>query len=144
MQYYKYIHEIELLQGVNFKEYENFSEKNFIIAEKIYYYLKKEPIVIRHPSSGFEYEIKTTDSTIQPHVEYAFINSCQDTICMLNGKTFTIPYIRSIYKKSLLKTKKKDNNGNYILLFVDNAKEHIIYLTDQPTKISTKEGDVDL
>ena len=103
LQYYKYIHEIELIQGVSFKEYENFSEKNFIIAEKIYYYLKKKPIVIRHPSHGFEYEIKTTDSTIQPYGEYALIDSFQDTICVLNGKTFTIPYIKSIYKQSLLK-----------------------------------------
>lgn len=144
LQYYKYIHEIELLQGVNFKEYENFSEKNFIIAEKIYYYLKKEPMVIRHPSHGFEYEIKTTDSTIQPHGEYALIDSFQDTICVLNGKTFTIPYIKSIYKQSLLKSKRTDENGNYILRFVDHAKEHTIHLTDMPIEIKTKEGVVNL
>ena len=145
LQYYKYIQEIELIQGICFREYENFTEKNFCIAERVFHYLKKQPILIPHPSKGFEYEIKTTDTTIEKQTEYAFIESFQDTIFILNGKTYTIPYIQFIYKQSKLKYKKQDEKGNnYILRFVDTAKEHIMHLTDTPIHIKTKEGGVDL
>lgn len=54
--------------GCCFNEYENFSADNLFAAEIVYHYLKKEPLIIRHSSKGFEYKIKVSETTINPEV----------------------------------------------------------------------------
>lgn len=146
LQYYKYIREIELLMGCCFNEYENFSADNLFAAEIVYHYLKKEPLIIRHSSKGFEYKIEVPEITINPDVkkEFAFIESIQNVSCVLNGKEFKIPCMQRMYQKSILKNIKKNKNGNIVLQFIDKAKEHRIQLTDKPLQIETEEGIVEV
>ena len=120
LQYYKYIREIELLMGCCFNEYENFSADNLFAAEIVYHYLKKEPLIIRHSSKGFEYKIEVSETTINPEVkkEFAFIESVQNVRCVLNGKEFKIPHMQRMYQRSILKSIKKNENSNIILQFI--------------------------
>lgn len=146
LQYYKYIREIELLMGCCFNEYENFSADNLFAAEIVYHYLKKEPLIIRHSSKGFEYKIEVSETTINPEVkkEFAFIESVQNVRCVLNGKEFKIPHMQRMYQRSILKSIKKNENSNIVLQFIDKAKEHRIQLTDKPLQIETEEGIVEV
>jgi hypothetical protein len=146
LQYYKYIREIELLMGCCFNEYENFSADNLFAAEIVYHYLKKEPLIIRHSSKGFEYKIEVPEITINPDVkkEFAFIESIQNVSCVLNGKEFKIPCMQRMYQKSILKSIKKNEKGNIVLQLIDKAKEHRIQLTDKPLQIETEEGIVEV
>ena len=146
LQYYKYIREIELLMGCCFNEYENFSDDNLFAAEIVYHYLKKEPLIIRHSSKGFEYKIEVSETTINPEVkkEFAFIESVQNVRCVLNGKEFKIPHMQRIYQRSILESIKKNKNSNIVLQFIDKAKEHRIQLTDKPLQIETEEGIVEV
>ena len=147
LQYYKYIQEIEFLMGTCFAEYQNFTEERLKAAEIIYHYLKKEPIIVRHASKGFEYELKTTSPSFNSRdkkEELVFIESYSNICYSLNGKVFTIPYMQIIYKQSILKSVKKDPNGVYIACLVDKAKDHRIQLTDHSIQVKTSEGIVDL
>lgn len=147
LQYYKYIQEIELLRGKCFSIYHNYSNENYDAAEMIYYYLKKTPMIVRHPSKkGFEYKIKTTDNTIRPDEkkELLFLESYQDITYQLNGVEVTIPHIQLIHKQCILKGRKKDSNGNIELTFIDKAKEHIVQLSDKPIQVKTDEGIIDV
>ena len=60
------------------------------------------------------------------------MESVDNVCCSLNGEEFKIPYMQRIYEQSILKSKKKDDRGFYILKFIDKAKEHTILLTDTP------------
>ena len=146
LQYYKYIREIELLMGCCFNEYENFSADNLFAAEIVYHYLKKEPLIIRHSSKGFEYKIEVQETTIKPDIkkEFAFIESVQNVRCVLNGKEFKIPHMQRMYQRSILKSIKKNENSNIVLQFIDKAKEHRIQFADKPLQIETEEGIVEV
>ena len=144
--FYKYIHEIELLMQSCFNEYENFSNDNLFAAEIVYYYLKKEPLIIRHPLKGFVHEVEVSSTTIKPDPvkEFAYIQSVQDVHCELNGKEFKIPHMQQLYQQSILKSMKRNDKGNIILQFIDKAKEHRIQVTDEPLQIETTEGVIDI
>lgn len=144
--FYKYIHGIELLLQSCFNEYENFSNDNLFAAEIIYFYLKKEPLIIRHPLKGFTHEVEVASATIKPNPnkEFAYIQSVQDVCCELNGKEFKIPHMQQLYQQSVLKSMRRNDKGNIILQFIDKAKEHRIQLTDKPLQIETEEGIVEL
>ena len=144
--FYRYIHEIELLMQSCFNEYENFSHDNLFAAEIVYYYLKKEPLIIRHPFKGFMYEVEVASTTIKPNSnkEFAYIQSVQDVRCELNGKEFKIPYMQQMYQQSILKSMRRNDKGNIVLQFLDKAKEHRIQLTDKPLQIETEEGIVEV
>lgn len=134
LRYYKYIKAIESIRGCHFDEYDKFTEENLFIAEIIYHYLKKEPLKIRHPYRGFEYEVLVTDifREFDKKQKSKIMESVDNVCCSLNGEEFRIPYMQRIYEQSILKSKKKDERGFYILKFIDKAKEHTILLTDTP------------
>ena len=131
---YKYIQDIESIRGCNFKEYEKFTDDNLFVAEILYHYLNKEPIIVRHPSKGFEYAVQVSEIVSQSDLKHKTqIMESVDNVCgSLNGVEFKIPYMQRIYKQSILKSIKKDDRGFYVLRFVDKAKEHTILLTDVP------------
>lgn len=146
LQYYKYIQEIEILRERSFNVYHNFSNKNYNAAEMIYYYLKKTPMRVPHPKKGFVYEVKTTDKNIKPddNKELLFIESYQNITYRINDVNVTVPHIQLIFKQSIYKRRKKDVDGNWVLTFVDKAKEHTIQLSDKPMQIKTDEGIIDV
>ena len=142
LQYYKYIQDIESIRGCNFKEYEKFTDDNLFVAEILYHYLNKEPIIVRHPSKGFEYTVQVSEIVSQSDLKHKTqIMESVDNVCgSLNGVEFKIPYMQRIYKQSILKSIKKDDRGFYVLRFVDKAKEHTILLTDVPLYNETERG----
>ena len=142
LQYYKYIQDVELIRGSRFNEYEKFTEDNLFVAEIFYHYLKKEPLVVRHLSKGFAYEIQVSDISIQPDMkrETQIMESVENVCGSLNGVEFNIPYMQRIYKQSILKSITRNNSGFYILKFLDTAKEHTIMLTDTPIYHETGEN----
>lgn len=142
LQYYKYIQDIESIRGCNFKEYEKFTDDNLFVAEILYHYLNKEPIIVRHPSKGFEYAVQVSEIVSQSDLKHKTqIMESVDNVCgSLNGVEFKIPYMQRIYKQSILKSIKKDDRGLYVLRFVDKAKEHTILLTDVPLYNETERG----
>jgi hypothetical protein len=142
LQYYKYIQDIESIRGCNFKEYEKFTDDNLFVAEILYHYLNKEPIIVRHPSKGFEYAVPVSEIVSQSNLKHKTqIMESVDNVCgSLNGVKFKIPYMQRIYKQSILKSIKKDDRGFYVLRFVDKAKEHTILLTDVPLYNETERG----
>lgn len=146
LQYYKYIQGIEILTGACFQEYEKYSNDNLFAAQIVYHYLKKEQLIIHHPSRGFEYTMEVQDTSIasEGKEELAFIESIENVRCVLNNKEYKIPHLHRMYKRSILKSITKKENGNIVLHFIDKAKEHIIQATDQPMRIETKEGFVDI
>lgn len=146
LEYYKTIQEIEILTNSCFKEYKTFTNKRLDTAQIIYHYLKKEVIIVRHPAKGFEYEIMTASPTINAHdmKELTIIESYSNLQYALNGKVFTIPCTQLIYQQSIIKSVKKDEHGNYVVRFIDKAKDHLIQLTDQPLQVKTKNGIMNL
>lgn len=134
LQYYKYIRDIEVIRECCFNEYEKYTENNLFAVEIIYHYLKNEPLIVRHPSKGFEYEIHVTDLYLKSNIKQKskIMETVDNVCCSLNGEEFKIPYMQRIYEQSILKSKKKDERGFYILKFIDKAKEHTILLTDTP------------
>ena len=142
LQYYKYIQDIESIRGCNFKEYEKFTDDNLFVAEILYHYLNKEPIIVRHPSKGFEYTVQVSEIVSQSDLKHKTqIMESVDNVCgSLNGVEFKIPYMQRIYKQSILKSIKKDDRGFYVLRFVDKAKEHTILLSDVPLYNETERG----
>lgn len=146
LQYYKYVQGIELLLGRCFSDYQKFTNASFDAAEMIYHYLKKEPIIVRHPKKGFEYEVRSSNITsrIEEKNKIAFVESYPNVNYQLNRMNIIVPYIQLIYHQSILKSVRKDADGNYTIRFIDKAKDHVVQLRDTPIRVRTKDGTFDL
>ena len=101
---------------------------------------------VPHPKKGFVYEVKTTDKNIKPddNKELFFIESYQNITYRINDVNVIVPHIQLIFKQSIYKSMKKDADGNFVLTFVDKAKEHTVQLSDKPMQIKTDEGIIDV
>lgn len=143
-KYYLNVSEIEKLTGQMFKEYDNYTERNFTHSEIVLCYLKRTPWV-KSTLNGTDFSCYCNNHYSQnelPKVQERYcilLPQRPDQDFIVNGKEFKIPYQNVFMGDCSLVSvvdNKKDNMTQ--LNFHNNETETLFYFSDKPARL---EGD---
>lgn len=143
-KYYLNVSEIEKLTGQMFKEYDNYTERNFTHSEIVLCYLKRTPWM-KSTLDGTDFSCYYNNHHSQnelPKVQERYcilLPQRPDQDFIVNGKEFKIPYQNVFMGDCSLVSvvdNKKDNTTQ--LNFHNNETKTLFYFSDKPARL---EGD---
>lgn len=136
-EYYKNLKQIEQLTGEKFSLYHDCSEQAYYASCKYLAYLKHEPVIIKSPGgvkiSAEAITLPDFAERNYENKEMAAVSTSTDIVLDLNGKTYKIPYMHSIYSPcKVIKLQRKDQD-KIDIEFKYEADQYYALYSNKPT-----------
>lgn len=136
-EYYKNIKQIEQLTGEKYSLYHDCSEQEYYASCKYLAYLKHEPVIIKSPGGvKISAEAVTLSGFAESNYdnkEMAAVSTSTEIVLDFNGKTYTIPYMHSIYSPCKVIKVQRKNHDKIDIEFQYEADQYYALYSDNPT-----------
>lgn len=136
-EYYSNIRQIELLTGEKFSLYQDFSEMAYYASCKLVAYLKHEPVIIKSPGgvtitgeATFFHDFTKGDIEKE---EMSTISTIADIVLELNDKTYTIPYMHSVFCPCKVLSMEPKGKNKIDIEFKYEADQYYALYSDKAT-----------